>query len=199
MKIILVLLFVISLVVATRIDGDEFSFVPESPEPRFAMLHDVQLLANGLLQLGRGLKDFAIKTKGQMDDIFQKLHLFDQSFNEISKQANEIKEDEEQLKNTTSMLQVNNEEIRNISVELNSKIEILSREKIQLQDKVGKLEEKITKLFQTQIENQEPEEIASLKVSSRYGIDLIFPKLPEMVSRLLMESKAPKSIMTLLH
>ncbi|XP_028589081.2 angiopoietin-related protein 3 [Podarcis muralis] len=163
MKIILVLLFIISLVVATRIDGDEFSFVPESPEPRFAMLHDVQLLANGLLQLGRGLKDFAIKTKGQMDDIFQKLHLFDQSFNEISKQANEIKEDEEQLKNTTSMLQVNNEEIRNISVELNSKIEILSREKIQLQDKVGKLEEKITKLFQTQIENQEPEEIASLK------------------------------------
>ncbi|CAI5777023.1 Fibrinogen C-terminal domain-containing protein [Podarcis lilfordi] len=165
MKIILVLLFVISLVAATRIDGDEFSFVPESPEPRFAMLHDVQLLANGLLQLGRGLKDFAIKTKGQMDDIFQKLHLFDQSFNEISKQANEIKEDEEQLKNTTSMLQVNNEEIRNISVELNSKIEILSREKIQLQDKVGKLEEKITKLFQTQIENQEPEEIAALKLS----------------------------------
>ncbi|XP_053104290.1 angiopoietin-related protein 3 [Hemicordylus capensis] len=166
MKIILALPFIISLVISTGIDGDHTSFeplAPPEPKSRFAMLDDVQLLANGLLQLGRGLKDFAIKTKGQMEDIFQKLNIFDQSFYEISQQTNEIKEEEEQLKKTTSRLQVNNEEIRNISLELNSKIEVLSQEKIQLQDKVGRLEEKLTRLFQTQTEIQEPEEIASLK------------------------------------
>ncbi|XP_061486484.1 LOW QUALITY PROTEIN: angiopoietin-related protein 3 [Rhineura floridana] len=165
MKIVLVLLFIISLVISSRIDGEHFSFEPVSPEPksRFAMLDDVQLLAHGLLQLGRGLKDFAIKTKDQMDDIFRKLNIFDQSFYEISQQANEIKEEEEELKNTTLGLQAHNEEIRNISLELNSKIEILSQEKNQLQDKVEKLEEKLTKLFKTQLEIQEPEEIASLK------------------------------------
>ncbi|XP_062994083.1 angiopoietin-related protein 3 [Elgaria multicarinata webbii] len=165
MKIVLVLAFIISLVISARIDGNHSFFEPSPPQPksRFAMLDDVQLLATGLLQLGRGLKDFAIKTKGQMDDIFQKLNVFDQSFYEISQQTNEIKEEEEQLRETTSQLQANNEEIRNVSQELNSKIEVLSQEKILLQDKVGKLEEKLTTLFQTQLEIQEPEEVTSLK------------------------------------
>ncbi|XP_066482343.1 angiopoietin-related protein 3 [Tiliqua scincoides] len=168
MKIILALLFIISLAISARIDGDHSSF--ETPlsetKSRFAMLDDVQLLANGLLQLGRGLKDFAVKTKGQMDDIFQKLNIFDQSFNVISQQTNKIKEEEEELKKTTSRLQVNNEEIRNLSLQLNSKIEILSQEKIHLQNKVGRLEETLTKLHQPEPEIQETEEIASLKLSS---------------------------------
>ncbi|KAH0618547.1 hypothetical protein JD844_017866 [Phrynosoma platyrhinos] len=166
MKAVLVFLFIISPVISTRTDGDgDTSFEPVTPESksRFAMLQDVQLLANGLLHLGRGLKDFAIKTKGQMDDIFQKLNIFDHSFSEISQQTNEIKEEEEQLRKTTTRLQANNEEIRNASLELNSKIQILSQEKSQLQDKVGRLEEKITELFQALLEIQEPEEIASLR------------------------------------
>uniref|UniRef100_A0A8D0DYH1 Angiopoietin like 3 n=1 Tax=Salvator merianae TaxID=96440 RepID=A0A8D0DYH1_SALMN len=165
MKTIVVLSFMSSLVIFVRPDGSPLlpEAVSPAPKSRFAMLDDVQLLANGLLQLGRGLKDFAIKTKGQMDNIFQKLSIFDQSFHEISQQANEIKAEEKQLKKTTSRLQANNEEIRNISLELNSKIQILSQEKILLQNKVEKLEEKLTKLLQTPLEIQEPEEIASLK------------------------------------
>lgn len=167
MKIILALLFIVYPAFSARIDGDHSSFEPPLSESksRFAMLDDVQLLANGLLQLGRGLKDFAVKTKGQMEDIFQKLNIFDQSFNVISQQTNKIKEEEEELKKTTSRLQVNNEEIRNLSLQLNSKIEILSQEKIQLQDKIGRLEETIIKMHQSQPEIQETEEIASLKVS----------------------------------
>ncbi|XP_042318459.1 angiopoietin-related protein 3 isoform X1 [Sceloporus undulatus] len=166
MKAVLVFLFIISPVILTRTDGDgDTSFEPVISESksRFAMLQDVQLLANGLLHLGRGLKDFAIKTKDQMDDIFQKLNIFDHSFSEISQQTNEIKEEEEQLRKTTIRLQANNEEIRNASLELNSKIQILSQEKIQLQDKVGRLEEKLTELFQTLLEIQETEEIVSLR------------------------------------
>uniref|UniRef100_A0A8D0DXR9 Angiopoietin like 3 n=1 Tax=Salvator merianae TaxID=96440 RepID=A0A8D0DXR9_SALMN len=168
MKTIVVLSFMSSLVIFVRPDGSPLlpEAVSPAPKSRFAMLDDVQLLANGLLQLGRGLKDFAIKTKGQMDNIFQKLSIFDQSFHEISQQANEIKAEEKQLKKTTSRLQANNEEIRNISLELNSKIQILSQEKILLQNKVEKLEEKLTKLLQTPLEIQEPEEIASLKLGS---------------------------------
>lgn len=48
------------------------------------MLDDVKILANGLLQLGHGLKDFVHKTKGQINDIFQKLNIFDQSFYDLS-------------------------------------------------------------------------------------------------------------------
>lgn len=163
MKIFLSLLFIASLVFSDRTDGD-YPIEPEPPEPklRFAMLDDVQLLAHGLLQLGQGLKDFAIKTRGQMNEIFQKLNIFDQSFYELAQQTSEIKEEEEHLRKTTSRLQVNNQEIRNLSLELNSKIEVLLQEKIQLQDKVGDLEEKLTKLLQTQSEIQEPQEIASL-------------------------------------
>ncbi|KAJ6662565.1 hypothetical protein lerEdw1_011702 [Lerista edwardsae] len=152
--------------ISARIDEDPSSFEPASfseSKSRFAMLDDVQLLANGLLQLGRGLKDFAVKTKGQMEDIFQKLNIFDQSFNVISQQTNKIKEEEEELKKTASRLQVNNEEIRNLSLQLNSKIEVLSQEKTQLQNKVGRLEETLTKLHLSQPEIQESEEVASLK------------------------------------
>ncbi|KAL7985026.1 hypothetical protein Chor_003596 [Crotalus horridus] len=127
------------------------------------MSDDVHLLATGLLQLGRGLQDFVIKTKTQMDDIFQRLNIFDRSFSEILQQTNEMKEEEQQLKKATTRLQATDEEMRNLSLQLNSKIDVLSIEKIQLKDKVGKLEQKITELVQTQLEIHEPREIASLK------------------------------------
>uniref|UniRef100_A0ACB8F3V5 Angiopoietin- protein 3 n=1 Tax=Sphaerodactylus townsendi TaxID=933632 RepID=A0ACB8F3V5_9SAUR len=168
MNIVALLLFTISPVISVTIDGNYSSVEPslQDSELRFAMLDDVRLLANGLLQIGHGLKDFAVKTKRQMDDIFHKLNIFDQSFYELLQQTNEIKEEEKQLRKTTSRLQANNEEIKNLSLELNSKIEILSQERIQLQDKVGRLEEKLTKLFHTQPEIQERAEIVSLKGSN---------------------------------
>ncbi|XP_060087904.1 angiopoietin-related protein 3 [Heteronotia binoei] len=165
MKIVAVLLFTVSPVILVTIDGNYSSFEQNPPETklRFAMLDDVRLLANGLLQLGRGLKDFAVKTKGQMDNIFHKLNIFDQSFYELLQQTQEIKEEEKQLRKTTSRLQANNEEIKNLSLKLSAKIKVLSQEKIQLQDKVGGLEEKLTKLFHTQPKIQEYEETVSLK------------------------------------
>lgn len=168
MKIILLLLFVAPLALSVRAEKD-FAFLDSAATPetksRFAMLDDVRILANGLLQLGHGLKDFVHKTKGQMNDIFQKLYIFDRSFYELSLQTSEIKEEEEQLRQTTARLQINNEEIKNLSQEMNLKIEDLIQNKIRLQEKVWGLEDKVTKLAIIQPTVQETNEISSLKVS----------------------------------
>jgi len=168
MKIILLLLFVAPLALSVRAEKD-FAFLDSAATPetksRFAMLDDVRILANGLLQLGHGLKDFVHKTKGQMNDIFQKLYIFDRSFYALSLQSSEIKEEEEQLRQTTARLQINNEEIKNLSQEMNLKIEDLIQNKIRLQEKVWGLEDKVTKLAIIQPTVQETNEISSLKVS----------------------------------
>ncbi|XP_005050682.1 PREDICTED: angiopoietin-related protein 3 [Ficedula albicollis] len=166
MKIIPVLLFLAPLALPAAADRDFFSVGSAgSPETksRFAMLDDVRILANGLLQLGHGLKDFVHKTKGQMNDIFQKLYIFDRSFYELSLQTSEIKEEEEQLRQTTARLQLNNEEIKNLSQEMNLKIEDLIQNKNQLQEQVWGLEDKVTKLAIIQPSVQETKEISSLK------------------------------------
>uniref|UniRef100_A0A8B9PXT8 Angiopoietin-related protein 3 n=1 Tax=Apteryx owenii TaxID=8824 RepID=A0A8B9PXT8_APTOW len=166
MKTILIFLFIAPLAISARAEKDYSSLDPAAPpetKSRFAMLDDVQILANGLLQLGHGLKDFVHKTKGQMNDIFQKLNIFDKSFYELSLQTSEIKEEEEQLRQTTARLQINNEEIKNLSQEMNSKIEYLIQNKIQLQEKVWGLEDKVTKLAVIQPAMQETNEISSLK------------------------------------
>ncbi|XP_044239734.2 angiopoietin-related protein 3 isoform X2 [Ursus arctos] len=165
MHTIKLFLFIIPLVISSKIDQDYSSYDSRSPEPksRFAMLDDVKILANGLLQLGHGLKDFVHKTKGQINDIFQKLNIFDQSFYDLSLQTNEIREEEKELRRTTSKLQVKNEEVKNMSIELNSKLESLLEEKILLQQKVRYLEKQLTSLIKNQPEIQEHPEVTSLK------------------------------------
>ncbi|XP_003793180.1 angiopoietin-related protein 3 [Otolemur garnettii] len=165
MHTIKLFLFILPLVISSRIDHDSPSFdsVPPEPKSRFAMLDDVKILANGLLQLGHGLKDFVHKTKGQINDIFQKLNIFDQSFYDLSLQTNEIKEEEKELRKTTHKLQVKNEEVKNMSLELNSKLESLLEEKVLLQHKVRSLEEQLTHLIQNQPETQEHPAVTSLK------------------------------------
>ncbi|NXI42239.1 ANGL3 protein, partial [Galbula dea] len=166
MKILLVFLLTALVALSARAEKDhspsDSAAFPET-KSRFAMLDDVQILANGLLQLGHGLKDFVHKTKGQMNDIFQKLYIFDRSFYELSQQTSEIKEEEEQLRQTTARLQINNEEIKNLSQEMNLKIEDLIQNKIQLQEKVWGLEDKVTQLAIIQPSMQETKEISSLK------------------------------------
>ncbi|KAM8787826.1 angiopoietin-related protein 3 isoform 1-T1 [Rhynchonycteris naso] len=158
-------LFIAPLVISSRIDQDYSPVDSISPQPksRFAMLDDVKILANGLLQLGHGLKDFVHKTKGQINDIFEKLNIFDQSFYDLSLQTNEIKEEEKKLRKTTSKLQVKNEEVKNMSLELNSKLENVLNEKLLLQQKVRHLEEQLTSLIKNQPETQEHPEVTSLK------------------------------------
>lgn len=165
MHTIKLFLFVVPLVISSRVDPDllPFDSVPSEPKSRFAMLDDVKILANGLLQLGHGLKDFVHKTKGQINDIFQKLNIFDQSFYDLSLRTNEIKEEEKELRRTTSKLQVKNEEVKNMSLELNSKLESLLEEKTALQHKVRALEEQLTNLIQNPPGSQEHPEVTSLK------------------------------------
>ncbi|XP_006879857.1 PREDICTED: angiopoietin-related protein 3 [Elephantulus edwardii] len=165
MYTIKVFLFIIPLVISSRIDQEYSSFDSIAPEPksRFAMLDDVKILANGLLQLGHGLKDFVHKTKGQINDIFQKLNLYDKTFYDLSQQTNEIKEEERELRKTTSKLQVKNEEVKNMSLELNSKFESLIEEKTLLQQKVRYLEDQLTNLIKTQPEVKAHPEVTSLK------------------------------------
>uniref|UniRef100_A0A3P9IYC2 Angiopoietin like 3 n=1 Tax=Oryzias latipes TaxID=8090 RepID=A0A3P9IYC2_ORYLA len=136
---------------------------PTEIKSRFAMLDDVRLLANGLLQLGQSLREFVHKTKAQINDIFQKLNIFDRSFYQLSVVTSEIKEEEEELKKTTSFLKANNEEIRNLSLEINSKINNILQERTQLQKKVGSLEERLKGLSQSMIPSDQLSEITTLK------------------------------------
>ncbi|KAK1896437.1 Angiopoietin-related protein 3 [Dissostichus eleginoides] len=136
---------------------------PTEAKSRFAMLDDVRLLANGLLQLGQSLREFVHKTKGQINDIFQKLNIFDRSFYQLSVVTSEIKEEEEELKKTTSFLKTNNEEIKNLSMEINSKINGILQERTQLQSKVGNLEERLQGLAQSIIPAEQLSEITALR------------------------------------
>ncbi|KAM9384980.1 angiopoietin-related protein 3 [Pholidichthys leucotaenia] len=136
---------------------------PTEAKSRFAMLDDVRLLANGLLQLGQSLREFVHKTKAQINDIFQKLNIFDRSFNQLSVVTSEIKEEEEELKKTTNFLKANNEEIRNLSLEINSKINNILQERSQLQTKVGSLEERLKGLSQNMVPADQLSEITALK------------------------------------
>ncbi|CAG5863448.1 unnamed protein product [Menidia menidia] len=136
---------------------------PTEAKSRFAMLDDVRLLANGLLQLGQSLREFVHKTKGQINDIFHKLNIFDRSFYQLSVVTSEIKEEEEELKKTTNILKANNEEIRNLSMEINSKINSILQERTQLQSKVGSLEERLKGLSQSMIPAEQLGEITTLK------------------------------------
>ncbi|XP_068599837.1 angiopoietin-related protein 3 [Brachionichthys hirsutus] len=136
---------------------------PTEVKSRFAMLDDVRLLANGLLQLGQSLREFVHKTKAQINDIFQKLNIFDRSFYQLSVVTSEIKEEEEELKKTTNFLKANNEEIKNLSLEINSKINNIVQERSQLQSKVGSLEHRLTGLSQSMLPVDQLGEIQTLK------------------------------------
>ncbi|XP_029987544.1 angiopoietin-related protein 3 isoform X2 [Sphaeramia orbicularis] len=136
---------------------------PTETKSRFAMLDDVRLLANGLLQLGQSLREFVHKTKAQINDIFQKLNIFDRSFYQLSVVTSEIKEEEEELKKTTNFLKANNEEIRNLSLEINTKINHILQERTQLQSKVGSLEERLKGLSQSMVPPEQLSEISTLK------------------------------------
>ncbi|KAM4548888.1 angiopoietin-related protein 3 [Odontesthes bonariensis] len=176
MKLFCLLLVLASCTAAVHLDNSgkqeyptmpsEAFSMPSSPteaKSRFAMLDDVRLLANGLLQLGQSLREFVHKTKGQINDIFQKLNIFDRSFYQLSVVTSEIKEEEEELKKTTNILKVNNEEIKNLSLEINSKINSILQERTQLQSKVGSLEERLKGLSQTMIPVDQLGEITTLK------------------------------------
>ncbi|XP_034738275.1 angiopoietin-related protein 3 [Etheostoma cragini] len=176
MKLFCLLLLLASFITAVTLESsgrDEYPTLPTqalttAPSPteaksRFAMLDDVRLLANGLLQLGQSLREFVHKTKGQINDIFQKLNIFDRSFYQLKVVTSEIKEEEEELKKTTNFLKANNEEIRNLSLEINSKINGILQERTQLQSKVGNLEERLKGLSQSIIPADQLSEITTLK------------------------------------
>ncbi|KAJ8277906.1 hypothetical protein GJAV_G00081520 [Gymnothorax javanicus] len=148
-----------------EVDKEEPTITVETPvaKSRFAMLDDVRLLANGLLQLGQSLREFVHKTKGQINDIFQKLNIFDRSFYQLSVVTSEIKESEEELKKTTSFLKNNNEEIKNLSLEINTKINSIMQERSQLQSKVWGLEERLSGLSQSLLSREQLSEISTLK------------------------------------
>lgn len=174
MKLTLTFLFILVASWPLVLCAKEESMSKDSPLPqvpavetrsRFAALDDVRLLANGLLQLGHSLRDFVHKTKSQINDIFQKLNIFDSSFNQLSVLASEIKGEEEELKKTTVVLKANNEEIRNLSLEINSKVESILQERSQLRSKVGGLEVKLSGLSQGLVPAEQLAEINSLKVS----------------------------------
>ncbi|KAM4640740.1 angiopoietin-related protein 3 [Discoglossus pictus] len=163
MNVIILFLLPLALSASTEKEEAIYDSPPAEPKSRFAMLDDVRILANGLLQLGHGLKDFVHKTKGQINEIFQKLTVFDKSFDQLSEQTNEIREKEEELIETTSKLQSNNEELKNMSHQIYTQIEKLLQDKLQLQFKVGSLEEKLAQITEGKPDSKDLKEMTSLK------------------------------------
>ncbi|XP_047446599.1 angiopoietin-related protein 3-like [Mugil cephalus] len=136
---------------------------PVETRSRFAALDDVRLLANGLLQLGQSLRDFVQKTKGQINDILQKLNIFDRSFYQLAVMASEIKEEEEELKKTTVVLKANTQEIKGLSETINSKMDNILQERSELYSKVEGLEEKLRTLSHGLVTSEQAAEISSLR------------------------------------
>lgn len=165
MKLALLLLFMLlTNAFPTAEDTEELNLASSDTRSTFVALAEVQLIANGLLQLGKNLRDFVQKTTGQISDILQKLNIFDKSFNQLSVLASEIKEEEEEMKKTTVLLKANNEEIKRLSLEINSKVEDIMRERIQLRNQVGGLEEKLSGLSEGLLSADQVAEISALKV-----------------------------------
>lgn len=165
MKLALLLLFMLlTNAFPTAEDTEELNLASSDTRSTFVALAEVQLIANGLLQLGKNLRDFVQKTTGQISDILQKLNIFDKSFNQLSVLASEIKEEEEEMKKTTVLLKANNEEIKSLSLEINSKVEDIMRERIQLRNQVGGLEEKLSGLSEGLLSADQVAEISALKV-----------------------------------
>uniref|UniRef100_A0A8B9LJC7 Fibrinogen C-terminal domain-containing protein n=1 Tax=Astyanax mexicanus TaxID=7994 RepID=A0A8B9LJC7_ASTMX len=154
-------------------DTEDTSLSQVGHRSAFAALDDVRLIANGLLQLGKNLRDFVQKTKGQINDILQKLNIFDKSFYQLSVLASEIKEEEEELKKTTVVLKASNDEIKSLSLEINSKVEDIMKERIQLRNQVGGLEEKLSGISQGLLSADQVAEISALKVRTLW----YFPEL----------------------
>ncbi|XP_054624667.1 angiopoietin-related protein 3-like [Dunckerocampus dactyliophorus] len=168
MKTILISLLVLTGACLPVLCGREEqpTLQPEAPaetRSHVAALDDVRLLANGLLQLGQSLRKFVHKTKGQINDIFQKLNIFDRSFSQLSVLASEIKEEEEELKKTAVVLKANNEEIKGLSVKISSKVDTIMLEKSHLQSKVDRLEEKLRSLSQGMFTSDQVGEINGLR------------------------------------
>ncbi|RXN37771.1 angiopoietin-related 3-like protein [Labeo rohita] len=161
------LLVLLLLLASSHSFPTEPTFAEQQTESRlrFAALDDVRLLANGLLQLGHSLRDFVQNTKNQINAIFQKLNIFDKSFYQLSVLASEIKEEEEELKKTTVILKTNNEEIKSLSLEINSKVEDIIKERNHLRSQVGSLEEKLSGLSQSLFSAEQIVEISTLKSS----------------------------------
>ncbi|XP_033837950.1 angiopoietin-related protein 3-like [Periophthalmus magnuspinnatus] len=152
------------LVVQNHIFCDEHTISPTvEVRSHFALLDEVRLLATGLLQLGQSLREFVQKTKGQINDIVNKLNIFDRSFYQLSALASEIKEEEEELKKTTVVLKASNEEIKDLSVQIYSKVDTILQEKSRLQHKVEGLEERLSSMSQGLVTSEQVEEITALR------------------------------------
>ncbi|XP_007554982.1 angiopoietin-related protein 3-like [Poecilia formosa] len=136
--------------------------LPETRSP-FAPLDDVHLLSNGLLQLGQSMREFVQKTKGQINTIFQKLNIFDRSFVRLAALAGEIKEGEEELKQTAAVLNTHNEEIKELSKKISVKMESILQEKGQLLNKVEVMEEQLSSLSVDLVTVRQVAEIDSLR------------------------------------
>lgn len=141
---------------------------PQSSQSRFAAMDDVRNLATGLLHLGHSLREFVDNTRLQINNIFLKLNIFDRSFGQLHRMATEIKEEEEELKKTTVALQANNEEIKGLSVQINSRVDSILLEKSSLQDKLQGLEEKLSSLSQGLTTSKHAVEIIGLRVSHMF-------------------------------
>ncbi|RVE61521.1 hypothetical protein OJAV_G00171490 [Oryzias javanicus] len=135
----------------------------KTPQPRFASMQDIPLLANGLLQLGQRMRDFVQKTKGQINDIFKKLSNFDHSFSQLSTLTSKIEEEEEELKKRMGVLTTHTEEIMYLSEESSAKMQRILQERDQLQSKVERLEEKLSRQSLGLMTDMQVAEINSLR------------------------------------
>uniref|UniRef100_A0AAV2JTL6 Fibrinogen C-terminal domain-containing protein n=1 Tax=Knipowitschia caucasica TaxID=637954 RepID=A0AAV2JTL6_KNICA len=101
-----------------------------------------------------------------MNDIVHKLNIVDHSFNRLTVLASEIKEEEEELKKTTVVLKASNEEMKDLSVRLYSKVDTILQEKSRLQNKVQGLEERLSSMSQGLVTREQVQELNALRLAT---------------------------------
>lgn len=115
---------------------------------QYAAWDDVNVLAHGLLQLGQGLKEHVDKTKGQMRDITIKMKVFNVTVSELGKLTQRLLEDNEALKAKAKNLEDHENQILNVSTDLQERTQELVRDRQKDHEKMNKLEEKVDGMMQ---------------------------------------------------
>ncbi|XP_023699285.1 angiopoietin-related protein 4 [Paramormyrops kingsleyae] len=162
---------------------------------QYASWDDVNVIAHGLLQLGHGLKEHVDKTKGQIRDISSKLKVFNSTVAELGKQTQSLKEDGEVLKLKAQQLQVQQSQVLNISNELWEKTEELQRERLQVHERIGKLEQKVYGILHGDVSNSSDSGLIQLMLEAQNRrIDDLIEEIRQQQERLEKQNARIKNL-----
>ncbi|KAF7692252.1 angiopoietin-related protein 4 [Silurus meridionalis] len=162
---------------------------PTGKEKRvqYAAWDDVNVLAHGLLQLGQSLKEHVDKTKGQMRDISIKLRVFNGSVSELAALTRRLHEEGEALKTRAQSLEEHDNQILNMSSDLQEKTGELLRDRQIAHDRISNLEKKVDNMVQKErhaLNHSEARAIQLLLEAQNQRIDELVERIKQQQEKL---------------